>query len=127
LSILLVVIVIRIGLWVLPFLRLQRFIRSLRHLPFAVPADAPVGRLVWAVRAAGRRVPAASCLTQSLALQFLLARAGQPSQLRFGINKDPNTGFHAHAWVEWAGTTLLTTPSETELYVPLFAAGENRA
>ena len=90
---LLVVIVIRIGLCVLPFLRLQRFIRSWRYLPFPVPRDTPVARLVWAVQAASRRVPMASCLTQSLALQFMLARAGHPSQLRIGIHKDLNMVF----------------------------------
>lgn len=120
------VIVIRIALWLLPFRSLQRLIRS-RHLPFSLPSDTPTVRLVWAVRAASRRVPLASCLTQSLALQFLLARAGHPSQIRFGIDKDPETGFHAHAWVEWAGTTLLSTPSELERYLPLFTAEEKRA
>lgn len=127
LNALVVVIAVRITLWVLPFPRLQRFIRSWHKLPFSVPPDTSVACLVWAVSAASRRVPFASCLTQSLALQFLLAQAGHPSQLRFGINKDPNTGFHAHAWVEWAGITLLSTPSELEHYLPLFAAEEKRA
>jgi hypothetical protein len=130
LSSLFVVIVIRIALWVLPFLRLQRSIRSRRsrwYLPFPVPPDTPVARLVWAVRAASRRVPMASCLTQSLALQLMLARAGHPSQLRIGIHKDLNTGFHAHAWVDWAGTTLLSTPSELERYILLFSSEESRA
>lgn len=127
LSTVLVVAIIRIGLWVLPFLRLQRLVRSLHHVPFSMPTHTPVARLVWAVRAASARVPASSCLTQSLALQVLLSRAGHPSQVRIGMDKDLNTGFHAHAWVECEGNLLLSTSSEIERYLPLFAIEVERA
>jgi len=79
----------------------------------------PVGRLVWAVRAASRRIPAASCLTQSLALHCLLARAGHRSEIRIGVAKNAEAGFQAHAWVEYAGQPLLSIPEEVERYVRL--------
>jgi Transglutaminase-like superfamily len=123
----LVVILIRIGLHVLPFRRLQRYIDSWRHPPCPMPPQAPVTDLVWAVRAVSRRVPSASCLTQSLALDFLLARAGYPSQVRIGVAKDSQTGFQAHAWVVCAGSTLLNAPSEVQRFETLFAMGDKRA
>ena len=86
------------------------------RIPLSVPADLPVNRLVWAVQAASRRIPMASCLTQSLALQSLLTRSGRSSQLHLGVKKDQQTGFQAHAWVEYAGCTLLSTPSEVAEY-----------
>jgi hypothetical protein len=117
---LLLVAAIRVALWVLPFQQLQRVVGSWdswEHLPLSVPTDMPVGRLVWAVRAASRRIPAASCLTQSLALHCLLTRAGHRSEIRIGVTKDTEAGFGAHAWVEYEGQTLLSDSEEVERYV----------
>ena len=44
-------------------------------------------------------VPGASCLTQALALQYLLARAGHACELRVGVRRDDAGRFLAHAWV----------------------------
>src|SRR6266404_1371114 len=117
---LLLVAAIRVALWILPFQRLHRVVgswNSRKHLPLSIPTDMPVGRLVWAVRAASRRIPAASCLTQALALQFLLTRAGHRSEVRIGVTMEG--GFGAHAWVEYAGQPLLSGPEEVERYVQL--------
>src|SRR6266404_8959265 len=117
---LLLVAGIRIALWILPVQRLQRLVGSWvswKHLRLTIPSDMPVGRLVWAVRAASRRIPAASCLTQALALQFLLTRAGHRSEVRIGVTMEG--GFGAHAWVEYAGQPLLSGPEEVERYVQL--------
>jgi hypothetical protein len=57
-------------------------------------------RVAKAVRVAARRVPAASCLTQALAGQLLLATRGLRSRLRVGVRRDPGGEFHAHAWLE---------------------------
>ncbi|SRR6266403_3419298 len=119
---LLLVAAIRVALWILPFQRLHRVVgswNSRKHLPLSIPTDMPVGRLVWAVRAASRRIPAASCLTQSLALHCLLARAGHRSEIRIGVAKNAEAGFQAHAWVEYAGQPLLSIPEEVERYVRL--------
>jgi len=112
---------IRTALWLVPFRRARQFMRACKRLPLRVPEEMPVSRLVWAVHAASRRIPMASCLTQSLALQFLLIRAGRSSQLHLGVKKDPQTGFQAHAWVEHGGCTLLSTPSEIVGYSPILA------
>lgn len=124
---LLLVAGIRIGLWIVPFRQLQRMLGSSEHLPLYVPPDVPVSRLVWAVRAASRRIPAASCLTQALALQCLLARAGHGSEVQIGVSRDPQTGFQAHAWVEYAGTTLLSDRSELGQYITILGKETDRA
>jgi hypothetical protein len=46
-----------------------------------------------------RMVPGASCLTQALALQWLLARAGHGCELLVGVRRDEAGRFAAHAWV----------------------------
>jgi Transglutaminase-like superfamily len=99
------VLVARLALWVLPFKQLRS---RLDHRLRPIPSE-PVERLVWAVRNAARLIPFATCLTQSLALYRLLARAGYPSRIQIGVAKDPETGFQAHAWVEHDGSPLLST------------------
>jgi len=56
-------------------------------------------RIVRAVGSASRLVPRASCLTQALAAQFILARAGFPSQIRVGVAIHDHGKFVAHAWL----------------------------
>ena len=124
---LLLVAAIRIALWVLPFQRLQRVISSWQWVPLSVPINTPVATLVWAVRAASRRVPGASCLTQSLALHCLLTRAGHRSQIRIGVAKDTEAGFGAHAWVEYAGQPLLSGPEEVMQYVRILTMEDKPA
>jgi hypothetical protein len=118
---------VRIALWVVPFQRLRRFIATIENLPFSVPADMPVSRLVWAVQAASRRIPAASCLTQSIALQCLMTHAGRSSQIHIGVTKDQEKGFQAHAWVEYEGAILLSDAAEANRYVKLLVVEGERA
>jgi len=82
--------------------------------------DAKARREAWecahAISRAARWVPRASCLTQALALQRLLARRGLESSLFLGVDRavTPSEaprprakGFEAHAWVEWRGRVLI--------------------
>lgn len=70
--------------------------------------------MAWAVAHASRVVPAASCLTRALALQYLLARVGQNCVIRVGVAQSPEKGFQAHAWV-LQGETVLIGGSEEDL------------
>ncbi len=74
--------------------------------------------LAWAVRTVSRHIPGATCLTQALALRWLLSRSGHVSVVRIGVAKQQGR-FHAHAWVEHAGAPLLSTPAEVAAYAPL--------
>jgi hypothetical protein len=96
------VVLVRASLWVLPSRTVLRRVNlQLRHSTRGEGASgADVRRIAWAIRAASRRVPHASCLTQALAGQVLLARYGHDSQLRLGVARDGDGRFEAHAWVE---------------------------
>jgi hypothetical protein len=106
---------VRLGLWIFSLDRLRRLMRTLPLRPAAGSSAAPRD-LAWAVAAASRRIPAATCLTQSLALQKLLEAAGYPSRLEIGVAKSAEHGFQAHAWVECGGKTLLSSPLEASAY-----------
>jgi hypothetical protein len=117
---------VRLALWTMPF-RWVCFVLQIR------PAVSPsleairVKRLAWAVQAAARRIPSASCLTQALALQRLLARAGESAEVHIGVAKDSARGFEAHAWLEHRGAILVGDNGELERFAPIRAvSGEER-
>ncbi len=108
-----------VALRIVPFASLlsvaQRLVRPLRNA--ALPPD----RVVWAVLAAGRRVPGGRhCLTHALVTHILLRRYGYDSQLRIGLMPIPGHTFRAHAWVERDGL-VLTGGAPRSAFTPLRA------
>jgi hypothetical protein len=61
----------------------------------------------WAVGAAARHVPGATCLAQALTAQALLALLGTTSTLHIGVSRRPAGGLDAHAWVRCMGMTVV--------------------
>lgn len=120
LTVVLLVVGIRLGLWLLPFQQLRRILAKARH-PLArlqAVGQSP-GQIVWAVKVASRYVPAATCLTQALATQLLLVRRGYPAQLRLGVAKGENGALAAHAWVECQGRIVIGGLDNLTRYTPL--------
>lgn len=79
----------------------------------------PADRIVWAVRAAARRVPGTTCLCSALTLQRLLSAEGHPSQVHIGVAREL-TGFIAHAWLVHDGVVVIGE-EEHERYTKLTA------
>ena len=100
---------VRMLLWLLSFGRLLWFVertalRSARAVPTRFPETE---NIVWAVTTATRYVPRATCLTQALAAQWLLARFGYPTLLRIGVAKGEEKVLKAHAWLESEGRVVV--------------------
>ena len=142
------VIAVRYRLWRTPFAHLHAqwraqvqqeldaaVARGLAHDLDAAPARASIDE-VWncshAVRRTARLVPVASCLTQAMALQMMLARRGHFCEVHIGVERraapENQSGgassesrsnpqahgsdiadgkFRAHAWVEWHGRVVI--------------------
>jgi hypothetical protein len=100
---------IRLGLWFLPFRIIYKWTVHFRQGRIGDrPLDSQsVYKVVWAVTAAARRVPQATCLTQALATQIMLGRRGHRTSLQLGIMKSHAGKFDAHAWVERKGRVLI--------------------
>ncbi|TIX68383.1 MAG: lasso peptide biosynthesis B2 protein, partial [Mesorhizobium sp.] len=81
-----VVAAVRLGLTLFSFNRVRRLVTRLDAREAASVAD--LRRVAWGVAAAARLVPHASCLTQALSGQYLLARQGNTSRIRIGIAQD---------------------------------------
>jgi len=93
-----------------------------RRSPLARPAppvrrvgskEGAVDELAWAVEAASRYVPRATCLVQALALQALCARRGQATTLRIGVAHGERRELEAHAWLEGEGRILIGSRGST--------------
>jgi Transglutaminase-like superfamily len=104
---------VRIGLSILPLRAVRALIPGARGNSHGDPVDG----IVWAVTTASRYVPGASCLTQALAAQTLLARSNHQSRLEIGVAKEGER-FAAHAWVICGDQIVIGGPDVTR-YAPL--------
>lgn len=132
-------LVIDLGLRLLPFKTLQRWLALTPRAPGpAAPGSASedeaalilhVTRMVD--RARRRHLYPMTCLRRSLALQRLLAGAGIAATLRFGVRSGGSGSgqFQAHAWLERAGRPISEPEALAERYVALagnFSGKESR-
>jgi len=118
---LLLIGIVRVGLWLLPFQTLRRL---LAHTAREVAGtrgggQAPINRVATAVTVASRYVPAATCLTQALATQVLLRRCGYSANLRIGVARSEAGEFQAHAWVECQGEVVIGGVQAPSRFTPL--------
>ena len=114
---------IRLGLWLIPFRTLLRLLASLaqKQKPIRLrnaeqPSTDQVG---WAVATAGRYVPLATCLTQALATQVLLARRGCMAHLHIGVAKGDGGQLESHAWLETQGKIVIGGLEDLGHFTPL--------
>ena len=111
--------VVRVGLWLLPFATVRRLLDKLTETPVRVRnRERSRNDVVWAVETAGRCVPPAStCLSQALTAQVMLLRRGHPAVLHIGVVKEEG-GFLAHAWVE-SDSEVMIGGHGLDRYTPL--------
>jgi len=109
----------KLGLALLSLDRLRHLLaRAARSsMPWHRPTPS-VERIVWAVSAAQRVVPRATCLPQALAAEALLLRSGYAASLRIGVARTGPGGLVAHAWIESDGRVILGDLRELSCYAP---------
>lgn len=100
------------------FARTVRWIRRRTDRALERGGDpAAIESVAHAVALAAALYPGrALCLEQSLALYYLLRRAGIDARLRLGVQPYP---FSAHAWVEYGGVPLNDFPEHVRHFVAL--------
>ncbi len=117
-------VVARVALWCMPFNSARRLTLPGRAVSDKL-ASIRVSRMAWAVQAAGRRIPSASCLTRALVMERLLLRAGRSPVIYIGVSKDAERGFESHAWVEHEGAVVLGDDGQLNRFVPMLALARN--
>ena len=76
----------------------------------------PVSRVAWAIWLTGRYTPwRSNCLAKAVAGRLMLRRRGIGSTLYFGMAKDEEGKFEAHAWLSSDGV-ILTGGAESDRY-----------
>ena len=78
----------------------------------------------WAIGAAGRCLPWATCLVQALAADALLRRRGIGAEVRFGVRPLSNgrLPIEGHAWVECEGGDTIGAADESSPFATLTEA-----
>jgi hypothetical protein len=114
----LVLLTADLGLRLLPFRRLERWLA-----PPAVAEpkgeETVVPSLVWATAAAARHhLYPMRCLPQALCLRWLLGRHGIVAELRIGVERRRGE-MRAHAWVERDGSPVGDGFGVADRYAPL--------
>jgi hypothetical protein len=119
---------VRLGLWLLPFQSLWRFLaRMTQGAEQSREVDqALVDQIVWAVRVSSQYVPAATCLTQAVAAKVLLRRCGYPANLCLGVARSKAGEFQAHAWLECRGRVVMGGIETVSHFTPVMSLGEGR-
>jgi len=116
-----VLLLVRIGLWTLPFSVLRAVLdrTALRTHPSRAGSPSDVGRIVGAV---ARRLPMPmTCLVQALAAKAMLRRRGHDATLRFGVRSGGigAGAFDAHAWLVCEGRVVVGEFDDAGGYVAL--------
>jgi len=92
-------------------------------LEAAPPAEMiAVERVVWAVRQATAVMPwGRTCLTEALTMSVMLRTVGCETTVQYGVPRDDERGFTAHAWLERNGAVVGRSTSRP--YVALRHSG----
>jgi hypothetical protein len=127
------VVLIRAGLWVLPFPTLRRLLGEGRGVapprrePSPQISNVP-DRIGWAVRAVAGSRPGMTCLVNALAAETLLRRHGYPCEFRIGVTSQARSGvIKAHAWIEYDGRVIVGEIDDLAAYAVLTASGDPSA
>lgn len=112
----LTIVFVRLSLSCIGYNKLRKMIPPAnRRAPADLSQD--LGRRVILL---ARFIPGASCLTQAVTAQLMLARLGYQSDMRVGVRQDENGHIHAHAWLLTEGKVILGGhPAELQTYAPL--------
>ncbi len=115
----------RVALTVCAWSTVQVLAGRAARLPLHLTPEPP-WRTAARVTRVARRVPGATCLTQALATQVLLAWHGHGgATVRLGVRREGDA-LLAHAWLEHRGQVVIGGP-DVGAYVPLDAPAATHA
>ncbi len=115
----LVLLMADLGLRLLPFQRVERWLAVSAGAARTLAAEGGVPGLVWATAAAARHhLYPMRCLPRALCLRWLLGRHGIAAELRIGVERRRGE-MRAHAWVERDGVPLGDGRGVADRWAPL--------
>ena len=111
---------IRLGLWLFPFRLMRLLLAGVKQSKYELhePDETYIDKTIWAITIATEYIPA-TCLTQAIAIQVLLAQRSYSTDLRIGVAKCDGRQLQAHAWVESQGKVVIGASEDLSRYTPL--------
>lgn len=122
-----VMCLIRLGLLLLPFNRLQNLILKSKKLTWLeiASSEVTVGAIARAVNRSGKYSPGQPmCLARALTTAVLMSIYGFPYQINIGVAKGESGKIEAHAWVTWEGKVMVGYLPDLSRYIPMSAKGK---
>jgi hypothetical protein len=113
---------VRLGLWLLPFQRLRQLLTKLGRSPLQYQQGQQIqlSKIVWAVNLSSRYLPGkVKCLARALTTQVIMTRHGFSPQLRIGVAKGETGKLEAHAWIESQGKIVIGYLKDLSRFTPL--------
>ncbi|MEO1340668.1 MAG: lasso peptide biosynthesis B2 protein [Cyanobacteria bacterium J06635_13] len=122
-----VMTVIRLGLLLLPFSRLQDLVLKSEQLTWlAIPGSGQTVRsIVLAVYRSGKYNPGNPlCLARALTTAVLMNIYGFPHQIEIGVARGKDGKIEAHAWVTSEGKVIVGNLPDLSRYTPMSSRGK---
>lgn len=118
---------IRLGLLLLPFSRLQNLIAKSQEWSFLAIASSEVTTRAIALaldRSSKYQPGNPMCLARALTSAVLMGIYSLPYQINIGVAKGENDQIEAHAWVVSAGVVIVGNLPDLSRYTPMSSQGE---
>lgn len=118
---------VRLGLLLLPFSRLQQLIAMVKKWGFLAIASSEVNirAIVLGVYRSGKYQPGNPvCLARALTTSVLMGIYSLPHQINIGVAKGKDGRLEAHAWVVSEGIVIVGNLPDLDRYIPMSSQGE---
>ena len=118
---------IRLGLLLLPFRRLQDLILKVKRFESIAAGDSQpsLGAIAQSVHRSARYSPGkVMCLAKALTTAVMMSIYGFPYKIKFGVAKGESNNIEAHAWVESEGKVVVGYLPDLSRYTAMSSTGE---
>ena len=118
---------IRLGLLLLPFRRLQDLILNVKRFESiaAVDSQPSPGAIAQSVQRSAKYSPGnVKCLAKALTTAVMMSIYGFPYKVKIGVAKDESNNLEAHAWVESEGKVVVGYLPDLSRYIAMSSTGE---
>ena len=118
---------IRLGLLLLPFRRLQDLILKVKRFESIAAGDSQpsLGAIAQSVhRSARYSLGNVKCLAKALTTAVMMSIYGFPYKINIGVAKDDNNNLEAHAWIESDGKVVIGYLPDLFRYIAMSSTGE---
>lgn len=118
----LVMSLVRLGMLLLPFKRLQNFVSRSQQLTFlaVAPQEVNVSSIARAVERSGHYQPGKPmCLAKALTTAVIMNMYGFPHQVNIGVAKSELGKIEAHAWVVFQSQVIVGNLPDLSRYIPM--------